>query len=46
MSSVHVLELGHAPCPASSTKLSDPGTYPSAPEGERSGLASAISFKS
>lgn len=46
MRSVHVLELGHAPCPASSTKLPEPGAYPSAPEGERSGLASVISFRS
>lgn len=30
---VHVLELGHAPRPVSSTELSDAGTCPSAPEG-------------
>lgn len=41
-----MLELGHAPRPVSSIELSDPGTCPSAPEGERSGLASVISFKS
>lgn len=32
-----MLELGHAPHPVSCTKLSDPGTCPTAPEGERSG---------